>query len=165
MKRKDFKRNSFKTRFFSSLYNVLDWISICFPDRVPEAKLFRPCLGKLDRILHSRGVLFLISYNKKLRNAYLNYLSGNKEKIPGIGLTKDGIPIFLGDLISHLRQVDPRVRKDKDENPYRSAMHRGLMTILMATRSLKAGKHFDVSSITSPCTRELGDFTKHIKSF
>lgn len=115
--------------------------------------------------MHSRGVLFCISYNKKLRAAYLNYLSGNKERIEGIGLTKDGIPIFLGNLIGLIRQVDPRVRNDKGENPYRFAVHRGLMTVLMATRSLKSGKSFDVSSITSPCTKDFSDLTVHIKDF
>lgn len=145
---------TFKSRFFSSLYKVLNWISICFPDRVPAAKLFRPMLGRFDRIMHANGTLYCISYIKKCRNAYLNYLSGNSVKIQGIGLTKDGIPIFLGDLIPLIRQVDSGVLKDKGNDPYRFAVHRGLMTVLMGTRSLKSGKSYDLTSIVAPCTKE-----------
>jgi len=167
MKNYDFKFNrnkKFKTKFFISLYKIIDWLSVIFPDRLPEVSIYRPFLLQLDEVLYSRGPLFLIKYVKNIRSQYMNYLSDNPVRVEGIGLTKDGLPKSLGDLIPKIRQAKFRVRKDKGEDPYRFAVHQTLMTILFSTRSLKAGNEVDIDSIISPCIREC-DITEYIPSF
>jgi hypothetical protein len=108
----------FKTNFFKLINLTVTWLTWSYSDHIPEAITFRPLLLSLDGILYSRGVLFTISFVKKLRSGYLNYLSGNINKIEGIGLTTDGIPKILGDLIPLIRQADPRVPKGKGVKPY-----------------------------------------------
>jgi hypothetical protein len=140
-------------------------MSECFTTQIPEIVSYKPLLHRLDEILHSRGPLFLIKYVKKVRNQYMNYLSDNPERVDGIGLTKDGIPIILGELIGSIRQAKFRVLKDKEKTPYHFVVHQTLMTILFSTRSLKSGIDVDVQSIIGPCTRVKSDITMYTSEF
>lgn len=97
-----------------------------------------------------------IAFVKAIRANYLNALSGNKEVVQGVRLTKDGFPVALGPLIKHLRAKEIPV-----------SLLQFLNTILFSTRSLKTGAMPDYSSITAPSKRrgQLQDISLYCDDF
>lgn len=75
-------------------------------DEPRPSDLFRPLLRKLDLVLSTRGSKGLIHYVKAIRTSYLLFLSGEEHRVPGLAITRDGIPLVLGDLIPKLRRSD-----------------------------------------------------------
>lgn len=71
--------------------------------------MFSPLLRQLDRVATTRGPSGLIAYVKAIREQLLHYLSDNGVVAPGIGVTKDGLPTALGDLIPLIRREDSPV--------------------------------------------------------
>jgi hypothetical protein len=152
MKRKNKSKNKFLTPFFLFIDRVLCWMARVFNPRIPgSVNVFDSLLHRLDLVLKTRGPLFFILYVKKLRAQLLNYLSNNPERIQGVRVTSDGIPVALGDLIEHIRHVGSREIIEESILPF-------LMTILFSTRSLKAGKEPDVTPITQPAKVLVPEF-------
>lgn len=83
---------------------------------------FVPILQKMDRVLRTRGPIGLIQYIKPIRVQFLNYLSGNKERTPGVRTTSDGIPICLGDLIQKIRGSSSPEMIEKSILPFLSTI-------------------------------------------
>lgn len=120
-------------------------------------ELTKPFLNHLVNIELTRGRLGLITYVKSTRSAFLNYLSNNKEKVQGIGLTKDGIPRALGPLIPKIRGFD---------SPSNFHYLQWLTTILFSTRSLKCGKSLSLESIEQPASTQVpSSICKYTKDF
>lgn len=71
----------------------------------------------------------------------MNYLSGNTIRVPGVGLTRDGIPKCLGPLIPYIR--------DKD-SPYHFIVLRLTFTLLSMGRAVKDIPNPDLDAITHP---------------
>jgi hypothetical protein len=71
----------------------------------------------------------------------MNYLSGNTIKVPGVKITKDGIPVCLDSIIPYIRNID---------HPHHIFMLRMTMTILSMTRALKDSPNPDFEAITHP---------------
>lgn len=116
-------------------------------------ELTKPFLNQLILVERTRGRLALVTYVKKVRSAFLNYLSGNLEKIDGVGLTKDGIPRCLGPLIHKIRGSSTPAMQ-------------WITTILFSTRSLKCGSSLDTASIEQPATTQVpSSFAKYSKDF
>jgi len=87
----------------------------------------------------------------------MNYLSGNAIKVPGVGITKDGIPKCLGPLIIVIR--------DKDHINHIPVL-KMTMTVLTMTRALKDKANPDFNAITHPLKGVEGyDISRHVKSF
>lgn len=71
----------------------------------------------------------------------MNYLSGNAIRVPGVGITKDGIPKCLGPLIPYIRQKD---------SPHHFIVLRFTFTLLSMGRALKDTAKPDYEAITHP---------------
>lgn len=71
----------------------------------------------------------------------MNYLSGNPIRVPGVGITKDGIPKCLGPIITYIRNID---------DPHHFTVLKFTMTVLCAGRALKNKPDPDFDSITHP---------------
>jgi hypothetical protein len=116
-----------------------------------------PFLRKLDLILSTRSSSGLILYLKLIREGWTNYLSGNVKPIPNLRLTKDGLPIALGDLIPIIRGLS---------TPDEIKSHLPLInTILYCTRYLKTGKLPNTNDITQPAKQVPSDISKYGKDF
>jgi len=147
---------------------TLDWISVCFSDRVPDVSKVRPFLLYLDGILHHRGPKALIISIKAIRMQYMNYLSDNSDTVKGIGVTMDGIPVSLGDLIPEIRKAKVRVPSQGEENKGSHtayAVHQLLITIFLSTRSLNIGRVPDIDPIIRPLERVVPDISEYVRDF
>jgi hypothetical protein len=106
--------------------------------------VFLPFLRYLDQIYICRGERGFLMYLKAVRSAYLGYLSNNPEKVVGVKVTRDGIPVALGDFVPIIRRSNqPRVIL-----PF-------LSTILWCTRSLNLGGLPDIKTITEPASVQV----------
>lgn len=90
----------------------------------------------------TRGIEAGIAFVKAVRGNYLNYLSGNPERFPGVGLTNSGLPRVFGPLLKHFSGSGPRAE-----------MLRFLNTILFCTRGLKTSAEFKFDTIVAPSKR------------
>jgi hypothetical protein len=108
---------------------------------VPALGVFDPLLDHLARVYSTRGKTSFLSYNKAVRGSLMNYLSGNPSKIPGVGITSDGIPICLGPIIPYIRNID---------DSHHISVLSFTMTILGIGRALKDKPAPDFDSITHP---------------
>lgn len=79
----------------------------------------------------------MIAYNKAVRTAVMNYLSGNPHRPKGVRCTSKGIPVCLGPLIKHI------LVQDLD-------FIQILTTVLFSTRALVTKAKPDLSPITEP---------------
>jgi hypothetical protein len=79
-------------------------------------KVFKPSLTgytkslvsfslRLHETFQSRGAEAGILYVKDVRAVLLAYLAGKPIQRKGVGSTRDGIPIVLGDLVGGVRDV------------------------------------------------------------
>jgi hypothetical protein len=156
------KTNVYKTKFIRLLHSAYKWVVSTFVgtnDRGTE-KAFLQLLKRMDHVLHSRGPLGLIAFVKAIRSALLNYLSGTPVKSDiGIGLTTDGIPKVLGDLVPIVRGLASR------ENYTRESVLPLLNTILFGTRALKVEVEAPTDSITSPASVQVPSFRSETVRF
>lgn len=104
-------------------------------------RLLKTFIRKQDKVLRTRGPNSLIEYNKEVRVALMNYLSGSPSEHKGLSLTKDGIPRCLGDLIPLLR------REDSPETVKTLPM---ITTVLWNSRLLKSPPVLNLESIITP---------------
>jgi len=121
--------------------SILSWIKRNVNISCPTLSEFDPILDHLRSVYTTRGKSFLISYIKGLRGSLMNYLSGNTIKVPGVGITKDGIPKCFGPLIPYIR--------DKDHK-YHFIVLRLTFTLLSMGRAMKDKPQPDFEAITHP---------------
>jgi hypothetical protein len=121
-------------------------------------KVFSTLLLQLDRVLRTRKELGLITYVKAVRSQLLNYLSGNPERVKGVRVTTDGIPVCLGVLIPEVRRSRSPEIIDKSILPF-------LSTILWSTRALKPNVPDDTKSITEPLDKGPSQLGEYISDF
>jgi hypothetical protein len=137
---------------FNNLKKVISWLLLSFGEKQPVLlRDFLDLLKVLEDIQNKRGPKGLIEFCKSLRGNLFNYFSGNNIRIPGVKLTKDGIPRVLRTLIPSVRRKQFLVIAI-------------VLTILFSTRSLKLGRNPDFGPIEAP-RNELPDLTKNIDSF
>lgn len=135
------KKNRKVFKLISSLNKILSWLHLAFSlVTTRPASEYTYLISFLRNVAKHRGEAGLISVMKSARGNILNYLSGNPEILPGVGVTKDGIPRFLGPLVDIIRRRDP---KDKD-------ILKIITTILYSSRSLNTGKVPDIETIVAP---------------
>jgi len=79
----------------------------------------------------------MIAYNKAVRTAVMNYLSGNPLRPKGVRCTTAGLPVCLGPLIKHIKGQD-------------LDFIQVLTSILFSTRALVTEAKPDLAPITSP---------------
>jgi len=126
-------------KFIKKLSRVMNWILQGFKlEGTGPILLYKPLLSKLERVYITRGADGLVNYVKAVRTNLLNYLSGNKDRVLGIEMTKDGFPRILVPLFSEYK---------KDIFPV--ARLQIVLTILYSTRALKLGREPDIKPITS----------------
>ena len=101
----------------------------------------------MDTVLCARGPMELICYIKEVRRLYFSYLSGSYNTSSVVKVTKDGIPIVLGDMI-------PEIRRGVTASNIRTTQL--LTTCLFSTRSLKARNPMDINPIEAPGTEIPG---------
>lgn len=124
--------------FFLFVFKVVTWI--CSHSDMRQSiplHMFRKLCDRLHVVYTSRGLIFLIKYVKSLRCNTMNYLSGNPYRDSLSKCTKDGIPVFFGDLIPMIRSGSNR----------EIAL---ILTVLFSTRSFKQKPSPDFSSIIQP---------------
>lgn len=103
-----------------------------------SSESFNPLILHLQKLLSTRGVDDGLSKIKDIRATFMNYLSGNPQKVGSVRITWDGIPTCFGPLIQSIRG-DPPV-----------LLLKVITTILFATRAVKGTVKPDISSITAP---------------
>jgi hypothetical protein len=84
----------------------------------------------------------------------MSYLTGNSERVKGVRVTKDGIPIALGDLIPLVRGSDLPV-----------FILPSLNIVLWGTRALRLGRLPDLKPIIQPAVQVPGLLGKHSVDF
>jgi hypothetical protein len=107
---------------------------------------FDPLLASLSKVFADRGLKGGLTFVKSVRGNYLNFLSGNSERFPGVKLTNRGVPVCFGPLLRFF---------DGSEIPV--LVLRLLNTVLFSTRSLKTKASPDLGPITNPSKR--GNFS------
>lgn len=101
-----------------------------------------PLLTAIYSVFKSRGIPGGIRFIKIVRGNFLNFLSKNKERIPGVKLRKSGIPSCFGALANKIEQgLLPTFGL------------RLVLTILFFSRSLKTNVEPDIDSIIGPSKR------------
>jgi len=137
---------------FHKLQKIINWLLISFGDKQPVLlKDFTVLLKVLEKIQNERGPKGLISYCKSLRGNLFNYFSGNNIRIPGVKLTKDGIPKVLHSLIPIIRRRQFLVIAI-------------ILTILFSTRALKIGKNPNFEPIIAR-PKDMPDLSEFVDSF
>lgn len=111
-------------------------------ERVEHISALEGLISHLEKILKTRGVVFLFKYVKGTRLNLLNYFSGNPVRDDICALTKDGIPISLGSYIKSIRK--------KSISTFELRL---ILTILFSTRALKGKVEPDLNSIVGPSKR------------
>lgn len=109
-------------------------------------------VGRIESISKGRGTLFLIAYLKATRTNLLSYLSGSGKRDPLSAVTKDGIPLILGDLIPLIRGKQYNIVSI-------------VLTILFSTRSLKLEPSPDIYSITQLFKGDVTNVGMYLDSF
>jgi len=139
---------------FKSLIKVVNWITISFkPDSgLVSQQALSKLIQSLAKLQTNRGPMALVMYCKIVRGNLMNYLSSNSERIPGCALTRDGIPVILGDLIPYIR----------NSSYLAIAM---IFTILFSTRSLNLGKSPVINSIIQPQKGDVPNLVYYMKFF
>jgi hypothetical protein len=122
---------------------ILCWLKRNVNSSFPTLSAFEPLLAHLESVYTTRGKTGLITYIKGLRGTLMNYLSGNTIKVPGVGITKDGIPLCFGPLRSIIRERD---------HPQHFIVLKLLFTILSIGRAIKDSPSPDFEAITQPST-------------
>jgi hypothetical protein len=152
-------------REFRLLPKILRWMGYSLSDEsrpsMSEWKSILSLTLRILKILQSSGPVETISFCKLNRQALLNYLSGNPCKIPGVRLTKDGIPVVLGDLISTVRGLSSAQCSNY-------TILSLINTILWSSRSLKSEATLDTKSITMPSASDgelYSDMELYLKDF
>jgi len=99
----------------------------------------------MDKVYNNQGPAGLIKFVKLVRTAFLLFLSKEEKgkSVVGIKLTKDGIPLVLGDLI-------PKIRAATSADIKYLQL---LSTILWGSRSLKVGRIPNTDPITQPASK------------
>jgi len=152
---KNKKSQDLTLKFIKKLSRVMNWILQGFKlEGTGPISLYKPLLSKLERVYITRGADGLINYVKAVRTNLLNYLSGNKDRVLGIEMTKDGFPRILVPLFSEYK---------KDIFPV--ARLQIVLTILYSTRALKLGREPDISPITSAGVILPTGIGKYARSF
>jgi hypothetical protein len=131
-----------KNLYKNKLIKVVTWIAVTFKgdSSIPLHEVI-DFIQRLDKVCKSNGEQQALAFVKSLREAHVNYLSGDIKPVKGVRLTGDGIPVFLGKLI-------PLIRGS-------SMLAITLVnTVLWASRSLKIGKDPDISSIIAAPKKE-----------
>jgi hypothetical protein len=151
------KQNKKVLKLFSLLRNMIGWLKANMELACPTLGVFNQLLDHQLKIFNSRGKTSFIAYNKALKGALMGYLSGNPHRVPGVRLTKDGIPYCFGPLIEYIR--------DKD-HPYHFSVLKMTFSILSIGRAMKDSIMPDYDAITHPYKGVEGyDITRHIDSF
>jgi len=149
-------RNKMKIlKLFQLLPLIYSWIHQAFmpSEQQTSTGKYKRLILKLEKAF-DRGPEAGISYAKAVRTNFLNYLSGNQERAPGVKCTSDGIPLVLNEFAEQIRRGDcPR------------EILAGINTVLFATRALKLGTLVDTTSITEPTIVVSPDISKYAKSF
>lgn len=115
---------------------VLSWLLLLKRSKVPAGE-FLPFISHLERVYQTRGLSGGIAYQKAVRTAIMNYLSGNPLKPRGVRCTTRGIPICLGPLGYRLVDQDLHFLQI-------------LTSILFSSRALATDPEPDTSTITAP---------------
>jgi hypothetical protein len=102
----------------------------------------------LRRFAMNRGLVEMVKYNKKVRNYFTRYLSGQPEmqKSEGIPLTKDGLPLSLGGDLLRIARRGSHAEK------------RVVLSQLYGTRALSVGTSPNYGAITDPNRSEKLDY-------
>lgn len=130
-------KNKIQNKYFELVFLIVKWLQVC--GNKPGYNLFhlKAILDKIQRVQKTRGTSSAIAFTKAVRGNLLNYLSGNKIKLPNVRLRSSGLPSVLGPLA------------EKIENNELTPMGlKFLMTILFSTRGLKTPPVEDTKSIT-----------------
>nr|WTN86941.1 RNA-dependent RNA polymerase [Fusarium oxysporum mitovirus 3] len=144
-------------KLFGLLHKMIGWLKANMELACPTLGEFNQLLDHQLKIFNSRGKTSFIAYNKALRGALMNYLSGNTIKVPGVRLTKDGIPVCFGSLIRYIRNKD---------HPYHISVLKMTFSILSISRAMKDKINPDFDAITHPYKGVEGyDISQHIDSF
>lgn len=121
----------------------LVWISrSCKNSKGLGPSELEPLLTVIHSVFLNRGVTDGIRFVKIVRGNFLNYLSGNKERIPGVKLRKSGIPTCFGPLAEKL-----------EAGLVPTFGLRLILTVLFFTRSLKTQVDPDIDTIVGPSKR------------
>jgi len=123
------------------LPSVIGWLNITLKVDVKTIQYFNHLISEQRRILKTRGVTGLITYNKAVRLSFLKFLEGNPLQSSNIKLTKSGIPKVLKDLIPIVQDIN---------HPYHYKVIRLINTVLFSTRSLKTKPKPDLKTISDP---------------
>jgi hypothetical protein len=136
---------------------MIGWLKANMELACPTLGEFNQLLDHQLKIFNSRGKTSFILYNKSMRGALMNYLSGNAIRVPGVRLTNDGIPACFGPLIRYIR--------DKD-HPYHISVLKMTFSILSISRAMKDTVNPDYDAITHPYKGVEGfSINQHIQSF
>lgn len=115
-----------------------------------------PLISSISSAFSSRGLTGGFAFVKAVRGNFLNFLSGNSERIAGVKVRASGIPYCFGPLA---------VKLERGKVPAFGLQL--ILTVLLASRSLS-------SSTVIPCTKsitedltvsELPDFVGYTQSF
>lgn len=138
---------------FHLLSKVVQWILLSFKmeGSMPVSSLVW-LVKEQENVSRSRGMIFLIAWNKAVRSNLLNYLSGNSSRDPLSACTRDGIPRALGPLIPLIRG--------------RSYLAITMcLTVLMSTRSLKLKPEPNINTIEAPFNGDLANVSIFVSDF
>lgn len=137
---------------FAFVEKVICWIIKTFKGfNDTKVGMVLSYLKTLEKISKDRGIAGLISYNKKVRQAFMNYLLHSKERIEGIRLDNSGLPFVLKGMEKYI----------SDKNQLRL-----LLTVLYSTRALSIGKEPDYEPIIGTPIKEIPDnWDSYVKDF
>lgn len=120
---------------------------VCKGHKGVPVDAFEPLLTNITRVFETRGLVGGIAYVKAVRGNVLCFLSGSRERFPGVALRKSGIPYCLGALGKDLQQrVVPVLGL------------RLLLTVLFFSRALTLPVVADIGPIVDPSTRGYSTF-------
>jgi len=121
------------------LPKVLTWLLIaCKGHKGLNLSELQPLLTSLSSVFSTRGLTCGFTFVKSVRGNFFNFLSGNKEVIPGVKLFASGIPRCFGTLLA---------RKLEQQQVPTFGLQL-IVTVLMASRGLKQKNVVpDISSI------------------
>jgi hypothetical protein len=122
--------------FFTRLDDLLSY-TLCLKGLRVSREEFSPYLLQLERVSKTRGLTGMIDFNKSVRTAVMNYLSGNPLRPKGVRCTTKGLPVCLGPLIKHIEGQD-------------LDFIQVLTTVLFSTRALVTKARPDLTTITAP---------------
>lgn len=92
--------------YFSLVSRLLSWLLFLQGNKTLAKGEFKPFLAHLENVYRTRGLVGGIAYQKAVRTAVMNYLSGNPLRPSGVRCTTKGIPTCLGPLGYRLEGQD-----------------------------------------------------------